>query len=564
MPDVGLFAEERFYRKPRFWRTVIGLILFIAALLLFRPEIRTILGIFSALSTGEPLAFLSFLVATAKVIGCFLALLLVFLLWVVFISRFVLPVHTPEERMKAIERLLLYFIGEHGPAIFIRNAEQIARAEEMKRSQPGVAFVDLCSAIALERNWVPLMGSGAPAVGARVRVRRRRVRIFKRKRPKGTPRELPVRVAGPGIVFTEWGEKVRGVADLRRQFRLTPNVSVATRDGFDVRSHVFVLFSLGEEPEILKVAYVGGNSAANLRTIQVDNLKKTIKGFTDEIDEDDKEEIHRFVNSYTPSASDTGASKPPANEHVIKPPYIFDPERIFAAIYSNAHNVVDDHVELWSDLPSRVATEVYRDMLSLETFDSLYLPGELDVFPFHQTFRPKFAQRMRNMGVLSYQFIRRKDKEPLEIGMPFDKSQLEIFPTQKLRTSKVLRDRGIRVIAAGFPELNPVHPGVRQQLVDYWSARWQREAQLVEADHMLEAMRVRAQARAESQRDMIYTLTQILKTSDLPREALVIRIFQSLEAIAAEPRTRQLLPEDTVNSLWDLRQYLLPGPGETG
>jgi hypothetical protein len=41
---------------------------------------------------------------------------------------------------------------------------------------------------------------------------------------------------------------------------------------------------------------------------------------------------------------------------------------------------------------------------------------------------------------------------------------------------------------------------------------------------------------------------------------MVIRLFQALELAAGDPRTRQLVPEESLNFLWDLRSYLLPEP----
>jgi hypothetical protein len=219
-------------------------------------------------------------------------------------------------------------------------------------------------------------------------------------------------------------------------------------------------------------------------------------------------------------------------------------------------------VEVWTELPLKVAIEVFRDMLALENYDDLYRPTS-DEFPFFQTFRPKFNRRVRNLGVLNYQFVRRKDGRPFEKGMTWDESEVDYAPVQRLRASKVLRDRGIKIMVAGFPELNPQHKGVRDTLVEHWGAGWQREAQLTQSEYELEAMRVRSKAKAEAQRDMVYTLSQVFNMQDLSREALIWRIFQALETVADDPATRSLLPAETLNFLWDLRQYLLPPSVDT-
>ena len=101
---------------------------------------------------------------------------------------------------------------------------------------------------------------------------------------------------------------------------------------------------------------------------------------------------------------------------------------------------------------------------------------------------------------------------------------------------------------------------MRDTLVDHWSAGWQRDAQLTASEYELEAMRVRAKIKAEAQRDMIFALSEVFNMPDLSREALIWRIFQALETVADDPTTRSLLPTETLNFLWDLRQYLLPPP----
>jgi hypothetical protein len=57
---------------------------------------------------------------------------------------------------------------------------------------------------------------------------------------------------------------------------------------------------------------------------------------------------------------------------------------------------------------------------------------------------------------------------------------------------------------------------------------------------------------------MIYNLTQLLENQEYPREALAMLIYQELEAAAANPETRKLLPEDTLSLLTGIGTILLP------
>ena len=99
---------------------------------------------------------------------------------------------------------------------------------------------------------------------------------------------------------------------------------------------------------------------------------------------------------------------------------------------------------------------------------------------------------------------------------------------------------------------------MKQQRLEYWRARWQQQADLIRADLDLEVMRLRNRARAEKQREMSDTLSEILQSSNFSEEALTLRIFQVLEDAASDPNTRQFLPKDTINFLRSLRLWLLP------
>ena len=60
-----------------------------------------------------------------------------------------MPVQTLREGAKAITRLYSSLMGEHGPVVFIKEGHIIARPDELDRRGPGVARVDLNSAIVL-------------------------------------------------------------------------------------------------------------------------------------------------------------------------------------------------------------------------------------------------------------------------------------------------------------------------------------------------------------------------------------------------------------------------------
>ncbi len=350
MPDKGIFVKEPFYKKADFWRNAVTFGFFGLFVLVFWNEFRLVFDfVLGRLAEGQPL--FEVMRAVGAILLNLAGNLVYFALGLWLVSQFVLPVQTREERQKVFERLTSFFTGGHGPAVFVKAGKQIAKAEELQSSLPGVAFIDLCSAVALEQDWVPVASAGS---GARRKTKRVGRSLRGLAGPMGARRPRRrgerVRIAGPGIVFTEWGEKIRGVVDLRRQFRLIPNVHFSTRDGFDIYTHVFALFTLGEEPEVIKVTYVGGGEAENLRVVQI-NAKDHIEFAPDyHIDEDDKGEIHRFVHTYQPESAGEGDNGL-RNEHYIQAPYQFDDERVFAAIYSQARRVAEGDLIPWYELP---------------------------------------------------------------------------------------------------------------------------------------------------------------------------------------------------------------------
>lgn len=553
-----MLVPKPLYKKPRFWRWAFALILFVMLAFVFRQEIPVAWNYLWSVFPRSPQSLLQLksvltvfaLVALGLVEFAFLSFL--------FVSQFVLPVQKPSDRWTVFKRLLYYSVGAHGPAVFIKEGEEIARPEELQSYRPGVAFVDLASAVVLEKQWYS--GGSRTTLGARIRSTQPEEFSHTQAEPapKRSQRQSPqVRAAGPGIVFTRFGERIRGTASLRRQIRLTLNVRGATRDGFEVFTHVFCLFTLGEAPEALKVVYQGENQPENLRVLKIDEAKNKIRGFSDELDPDDVREIHRFTNNHREEGSN-GEVAPESEDRFFQAPYVFDAERVFNAVYGERRHLKDGNVQDWTTLPVQVAIEIFHDMLSIENYDDLYKPGEEKLFPFRSEFRPKFSARVRNQGVLAYQYIRRKDGKPVEAGQDWEVQQFEIFPPRQLVTSKVLRNRGIRVIASGFAELRPTNPAVFQQRFDHWQASWQKDADLTLADYEYKALQIRAHARAIAQKDICFSLGNLLK-SKIPDEVLALRLLQALEVFAKEPETERLLPRETVNTLSALNQWLYSG-----
>lgn len=504
--------------------------------------------------------------------------IVLFSLFLILVSQFVLPISRNEQRIKGMRRLFLYLIRQHGPAVLVQGGQLVGELVESKRHFPGVALVDLSSAIVLENQS---HSSAHSEQNPRIPLSKRWMSIFlplsllnwlqfRRK-------EKPLaRAVGPGIVFIEKGEKIHSTVDLRKQSGSRESVHGYTRDGIEIYTGVSVSFTLAQPPDILRVTYQGNESPENLRVIHLDEsrektgagqrqIRRKIVRLSDELDDDDKKEIHDFVQRWrlVRNLPDPAAA---ARVGLVNSPFIFNESRTFAAAYGRTWHVVAKNIKCWSDLPAYVAAGIFRHHLAVNSFDYLSMPEEPKKFPLGDELRPEFAQAMRNQGILSYQYIERQsngEKIDIDVGQDWEEAQLVFSPVQELHNPKPLRRCGIKVMGAGFSELQPINPDVRKSLLQNWKARWEKEAEITKAEHNLEATRIRNHARAQTQREMTYTLSNIFKSTPHSQEALVVRVFQALEAAATDPVTRRLLPAETIDLLGNLHQWLLPEISES-
>jgi len=239
-------------------------------------------------------------------------------------------------------------------------------------------------------------------------------------------------------------------------------------------------------------------------------------------------------------------------------PFQFVRRRVLAAVYSKALDIDQEGEYMpWTNLPVHAAAQTFRDLVAKEQYDYLYEPKDTHKFNIPKL-KSNFSRRMRNQGVLSFRFVDHIDGEPLTPGSAWLDEELVRYDDQELKTPKVLRARGVKVIAAGFPDLFPVSPKVPEQLLDTWRAPWESKAVDIRGQHQLQAVRVINRARAQAQLDMAHTFARILQSSR-SEEALAMRVFQALEATAVDPETRQFLPRDTMYLLRSFKQWFLPG-----
>jgi hypothetical protein len=216
--------------------------------------------------------------------------LIVLFTTVVIGAQFVLPVRTNMERMASIRRLFGFLLGERGPVTFLRNGEVIEGQDERSRSGPGVLLIDYASAAVLRTD----------------------VKF--------------TRSVGPGLVFTDTGERIEESVDLRRQIRsvegfIPPageaaalesvNSLAVTKDGIPVSTDIAVEFMLdpGEHVE------------------------------------------------------------PHEGRYARRPPYPWKPAAVEKAVYGHVYGEAEDLP--WTELPLRLTIDLWREIVKGKSLKEL-------------------------------------------------------------------------------------------------------------------------------------------------------------------------------------------------
>lgn len=472
--------------------------------------------------------------------------LFIFLLWLFLLaSQAILPVASFNDAYRTAWHLVIYMLRRHGPAVFVRDGK-VQSTREDNRSGPGVVVIDYNSAIVLESR-TPLPGLGLMFSNALHTILMWLGLSDKFQSP---------RPAGPGIAFTGASESIRGAVDLRKQFRAQPGTTAYTRDGIEISARVFTIFTIGQPADILQVTYDGDPRPDNLRVVTLEPVpdgQLRVTGMSDELERNDRDEIHHYILV----ARESNALGPYTNLPDTNTPPTYDPNRVFAAVFSQAR--VDDEKTLpWSELPVRVAASFFREMLSQINFDQLYNLRDPNPVPITQ-YKARLRRAMRNNGILSYRVLFHRSGQPLVRRKVYPRADLLVGEIRPLMYPKVLRDRGIKILMAGFGDILPVNETIYRHRLESWKASWLRDTEIVNGENQLEAMRIRSRARALAQRDIVTNLNAILQQTEIPQEVLAVRIMQALESLATDSVTKDLLPGGTMDVIKTTREWLLPG-----
>ncbi len=168
-------------------------------------------------------------------------LFLVWLLWLIYFSQFIVPLRQVSDRMQIFVRLLLFPTPLHGQTVFIENGEEKQTAEELDRTGIGVAVLDTTSAALLETSVQPsrAIGPGVTFIQYNERLGTR-IDIRPRKKFLGPKDGVddPFAPKQPDESQPEYDARMRRKAETR----------AFTRDGIEVVPNIFVKFRLDAPP----------------------------------------------------------------------------------------------------------------------------------------------------------------------------------------------------------------------------------------------------------------------------------------------------------------------------
>ncbi len=463
--------------------------------------------------------------------------LFTFALFQLLIAHFLLPNPSLEQQIELWKRLWLYLIGKHGAAVFVRDGKIVGELGEKNKKGVGLLLIDRQSAVIVEE--------------------------------LNRHQSTQVRVYSAGVVFLNQTQKIRGSVDLRPQRRSIPDLHAYTKDGVEIVTHLSTTFTLGQEPEVLLVTYhldqtQSQPKADSLRVIQFSDpmpsshytrsLHRTVASLSNEIEPDDREEIHRFVQNFHLENPDRifteqrqGGYRPST--------YTVDPQRIMAAFYATPSSQPLQTSDAWTELPLQIVIDLFREFIASIPYESIYFPHR----PFLRALselKSQFSKRIRNQGVLAFQFVQRKDNQPIRIGDEWQVSDLIFYPVQTLNTPKFLRSKGIKILNATFGELRPADETIERKLFDQWLAGYQKQL-TSPPDRMSTTPSSVEEKKANERRELANRLAETLNSPSLSDQAILTQFLAIIQAELNDPQSQQWISSETVQHLQSLRSKLL-------
>ncbi len=342
-------------------------------------------------------------------------------LWLAFFSQFMLPVRGLQDRINAFLHLIYYVTGTHGPFAFIENGQN-PRPISKTSDGPGLLVLDTASAALLRTN------------------------------------QRFTRAVGPGVVFTQPGEQIADVVDLRlRSQTIGPRPN---EDPFAPR-----------RPEESQAEYESRIRRSNeTRAVTRDNFE-----IVPQI-----EVIFRL--DALPGQGNTE--------------FGYNPQSVQRAVLGQVVNAdlpldTPNRLIRWDQLPAQLAAEAWRDLVSRLTLEDLF---------------PLVPKRQRVSGLLNViQVINQRLTQPESPIL--DASGVLTEDTVPSQEFELLTSRGIKILSVNIFNIK-LRPEAERELLNRWNAGWLTYAR--QEREQIETLRraLAEQARDQAQRVFIETATR--------------------------------------------------------
>ena len=388
------------------------------------------------------------------------------------------------------------------------------------------------------------------------------------------------RVHGPGIAFTN--RPIGMLMDLRKQVRIAEDVKAVTRDGIEIETDIKVRFSITAPAEQVYICLENrGRRAEDIRMLELDARDDLVENIAQrDFLPEERQEMFRMIQAMRDGQYEmvpfADADKYHAGTYVH--------ERVQACFDNQPRRPDTGEKVDWRDLPLKTAIEEFRNMIVRYPFDDLFVPTEVSggkrdaffdpgdlseftsstiiasltyidrrrLFPL-EVLRKEYEDRVRMTGFVSYVLVEREDGRQLQVGDRLSDLEVITHPAVMLMHPRQLRRCEITITHSSFGEVRPTSPEVRNQKLQNLIARWNSEAFRTEVGFEEQAAMIRSRAKAQVQQDTVYALRDLLRTSDTAKAAVILRIFQALEAATVDSDNTDMVK--MVQMLQDLREW---------
>ena len=451
-------------------------------------------------------------------------------LWMAFFSQFVLPIHTLNERINIFDRLNIYLMGGHGPAIFVRDGHPDKGENEEKKKGPGVFWLDSASGLVV-RTDTELRPAFGPGVHFTIAKERIAGYIDLHNHSDGLgPKES-------GDPFAKQTEKQTDDEYLEIQGRRMETRGL-TRDGIEVVPKVSVGFKIDADP-IRGINQPGSHFGYSQNAVW-----RAVRG--EQINPNERKDTHRYhvpwnqvpalvavdiwrdlIGKFTvndlfeakftmpPSIPDDPPPLP-KSDPLLNP---LEPQGWLADILTGMFREANRMLSRWSSWVERTCKP------------KRVVPEEM------ASVQPTKSEKSKNKKVTGLQLINFMVKERLQrqktavLNQYGNYIQDSSMPSEECQ---LLQEWGIRALSASVS--NPKLPAeVNEKLVSQWTANWLSRAKK-EQEQLNKAQGYGALGNEETAlRDYILRLSRDLLAQVKRGRASELR--ETLRAILLESRT---------------------------